>query len=120
MKRRAIKLSDYLKSSEGKRDRDKGKRERNVVEETSNVKGHVSEQCRGSNVKPSDKKEWNLSESEYCETYGVVKSDQPDEGQSSDPIHEINPTSEVTSNPLMNMKRINYDGAEKGEYIHNE
>ena len=111
MKRKAIKLSDYLKSSEGNKERDKGERERDV-------KDPVSEQSGGSNVKPSDKREWNHSESESCKTYGAVKCDQTYDGQLSDTIPEINRPGEVTSDPWMNIKKLNYAGAVKGKYNH--
>ena len=49
-----------------------------------------------------------------------VKCDQPEEGHFSDTIPEQTHASEVSSNPLMNNKRLNYASAVKGKYIHSE
>ena len=143
MKRRANKLSDYLKWSEGNKDSGKGKSERHAVRVTSNVRCHVSEQSEESNVKPTDMGESKLLESESCKkenyknqmdhipppTYvsnvkkcksEKVRCDQPEEGHFSDTIPEQTNASEVSSNPLMNNKSHNYASAVKGKYIHSE
>ena len=128
MKRHAITLSDYLKLSEGNKDRDKGKSERGVVKVNSNVRCPVSEQCETSSVKPSDKEEWKLVESESCKkensksqkdhppslTYAsMVKKSKSEKVKCDQP--EVNYASEVTSN-----KRLNYASPVDGKYINSE
>ena len=122
MKRHAITLSDYLKLSEGNKDRDKGKSERDVVKVTSNVRCPLSEQSGTSSVKlvesGSCKMENYKSQKDHSPSLSyasMVKKSKSEEVKCDQP--EVNYAGEVTSNPLMNNKRLNYASPVDGKYI---